>query len=283
MEETVNEVFETVARSAPEISAGMLDRRDYVDEDNPSGEEQLAADVWANRVLKDRITSIDGVGEFASEEEEGVTDCGDGVGVTIDPLDGSSNIPSNNLVGIIVGIYDGELPCKGRNLAGSFYVVFGPLTTVVLAKEGSVEEYVVERTNDQQVEIHQTKENIELPDPYVYGFGGRRPEWTPGFRKFATEIEEELKLRYGGAMVGDVNQVLNYGGIFSYPALRERPEGKLRLVFEGNPMAYVFENAGGSSSDGERNLLDVEADELHQRTPVHLGNDELIERLEELV
>ncbi|MDY6779923.1 MAG: class 1 fructose-bisphosphatase, partial [Halobacteria archaeon] len=239
----VEEVASTVAEVAPEISSGIVDRRDYVEGENPSDEKQLAADVWANDLLKERVTSVDGVGEFASEEEEDVTDCGDGFGVTLDPLDGSSNIPSNNIVGIIGGVYDDSLPCAGNNLVGSFYVVFGPLTTLVVANDG-VSEYVV--TDDGS--LHMTEESVEIPEPYVYGFGGRRPDWTPDFEEFAESVEDELKLRYGGAMVGDVNQVLHYGGIFSYPALEDRPEGKLRLVFEANPMAYVFEEAGGTSS-----------------------------------
>jgi fructose-1,6-bisphosphatase I len=81
-------------------------------------------------------------------------------------------------------------------------------------------------------------------------------------------------------MIGDVNQVLTYGGVFAYPALDSAPDGKLRLQFEGNPIAYIVETAGGRSSDGSRSLLDVPAEEIHQRVPVHLGNTALIERLE---
>ncbi|MFW6153550.1 MAG: class 1 fructose-bisphosphatase, partial [Halobacteriota archaeon] len=82
------------------------------------------------------------------------------------------------------------------------------------------------------------------------------------------------------AMVGDVNQVLTYGGIFSYPALRDAPEGKLRLQFEAIPMAHIIETAGGASSDGSRPLTEIVPDGLHERTPVHLGNEALIDRLE---
>ena len=93
----------------------------------------------------------------------------------------------------------------------------------------------------------------------------------------------ELKLRYGGSMVGDVNQVMHKGGIFAYPALKERPEGKLRLLFEGAPMGYVAESAGGASSDGKQSLLEREPEGVHDRTPVHVGNESLIERLEDSV
>jgi fructose-1,6-bisphosphatase I len=278
-EEVVQEVFEAVARVAPHISSGLLKRREYVGEENPSDEKQLEADVWANEFLKEEITSIEGVGQFASEEEEQITECGDGVSVAIDPLDGSSNIPTNNLVGTIVGIYDEDLPTKGRNLVSAFYVVYGPLMTIMKAENGRVDEYVIEQDRNDQVEIHLASEDIEIPDPYVYGIGGNK-NWTEELKEFESEISEELKLRYGGALVGDVNQVIHQGGLFSYPHRTDAPEGKLRLLFECSPVAFIAETAGGSSSNGEKSILDIKAEELHQRVPFFVGNDVLIDRVE---
>lgn len=279
-DETVQEVFETVARVAPHISSGLLKRREYVGEENPSDEKQLEADVWANEFLKEEITSIEGVGQFASEEEEQITECGEGVSVAIDPLDGSSNIPTNNLVGTIVGIYDEELPCKGKNLISAFYVVYGPLMTIMKAEEGRVNEYVIEQDRNDQVEIHLASEDIRLPEAYVYGIGGNK-NWNDKMREFEAEISRELKLRYGGALVGDVNQVVHQGGLFSYPDRTDAPEGKLRLLFECNPIAYIVETAGGSSTNGEKSILDVEAEELHQRVPFFVGNENLISKVNE--
>lgn len=282
--EVVQEVFEEVADLAPHISSGMLHRREYVGEENPSNERQMEADVWAHEFLKEEITSIEGVGQFASEEEEDVARCGEGLAVTVDPLDGSSNIPTNNLVGTIVGFYDAELPAKGEDLVAAFYIVFGPLTTVMFAEpSGEVNEYVIEEKADDSVEIHLASEDLELPDPYVFGFGGGDDSWRDGFREFAEDVREDLKLRYGGALVGDVNQVVHNGGIFAYPGLEERPEGKLRLVFEGNPIAHIIEQLGGASSNGERSILEVEPGGIHERTPLFLGNRELIERAEDHV
>ncbi len=279
MEEVVDAVIEEVAESAPHITSGMLHRREYVGEENPSSEEQLEADVWANELLKEKITSIEGVGEFASEEEEEVTDCGSGLAVTIDPLDGSSNIPTNNLVGTIVGIYDGELPCKGENLVAAFYVVYGPLTTFTVARNGQVDEYVLEEKPGDQVELYRASEDIEVPDPYVYGFGGNK-NWTEDFREFEAEMSREYKLRYGGSLVGDFNQMLHHGGIFAYPWRTDAPGGKLRLLFECNPMAFVVETAGGASSNGDKSILGIEAEEIHQRVPFFVGHREMIERVE---
>jgi fructose-1,6-bisphosphatase I len=291
----VSEAIEVVARTAPEIRGGLAGRRRKSDVENPSGELQMAADVWADQLLEERLTSIDGIGQFASEEREEVVDSGDGaLAVAVDPLDGSSNLKSNNSMGTILGVYDAELPASGRDLVGSAYVLYGPITTMVVARDGEVTEYVIESEarsasdsraaeprDDELGERRAVREDVTLPeDPVVYGFGGRVPDWTDRFADYASEIEDELKLRYGGAMIGDVNQVLTYGGVFAYPELESRREGKLRLQFEGNPIAHIIESAGGASSNGAESLLDAEAGDLHQRTPVYVGDEELIERLE---
>jgi len=272
----VDAVVDAIASTAPEIRAGLRGRREAVDGDNPTGDTQYAADVWADERFADRLTAVDGVGAYASEEREAVVDCGDGVSVALDPLDGSSNLRSNNAMGTVFGVYDGDLPAPGRDLIASGYVLFGPITTMVVARNGTVGEYEVTEDGRRTLET-----DLELPeDPVVYGFGGRVPDWTDGFSEYARAIESELKLRYGGAMIADVNQVLTYGGVFAYPGLQSRPEGKLRLTFECAPIAHVVETAGGASSDGSGSVLDVDPDALHQRTPLHVGNEALIDRLE---
>jgi fructose-1,6-bisphosphatase I len=147
---------------------------------------------------------------------------------------------------------------------------------MTVARDGAVTEYVVDDGEQRAV-----REDLTLPEePVVYGFGGRVPDWPDDFEAYADEVERELKLRYGGSMIGDVNQVLTYGGVFAYPALDSAPDGKLRLQFEGNPVGYIVETAGGRSSDGSQSLLSVEPDDLHDRVPVHVGNADLIDRLE---
>ncbi|MFB6097298.1 MAG: class 1 fructose-bisphosphatase [Haloferacaceae archaeon] len=273
---TVDEILDTVAATAPEIRASLPGRRVAQGTENPSGETQLEADAYADDLLRDRLGAVDGVGTYASEEREEAIDVGTGLSVALDPLDGSSNLKSNNTMGTIVGVYDAPLPAPGRELVAAAYVLYGPITTMAVAQGGVVTEYVVDDGEREVVE-----EAVTLPeDPVVYGFGGRVPDWPADFADYANEIEDELKLRYGGSMIGDVNQVLTYGGVFAYPALSSAPNGKLRLQFEGNPVGYVIECAGGATSDGERSLLEVEPDGLHDRVPVHLGNADLIGRLE---
>ncbi|QLK25706.1 fructose-1,6-bisphosphatase [Natrinema zhouii] len=279
----VESVVATISRSATEIRQGLIGRRGTVDEENPSGETQAEADVWADELLGDRLAAIDGVGQYASEERAEIVDCGDdpsstdAYAVAVDPLDGSSNLKSNNAMGTIFGVYDAALPARGDTLVAAGFVLYGPITTMVIATDELITEY--ELSGGERTVVDR---DVTLPaEPVVYGFGGRVPDWPDDFRAYAREIESELKLRYGGALIGDVNQVLTYGGTFGYPGLESRPEGKLRLQFEGNPIGYVVERAGGRSSNGSQSLLTVEPDDLHDRTPVHVGNEELIDRLED--
>ena len=282
--DAVDAVVDSIASTAPEIRAGLAGRRTYDDGANPSGDRQLEADVYADRLLEERLLGIDSIAGYASEERGSVVGSdaggaaadGDRHYVAVDPLDGSSNLKSNNAMGTLFGVYDEPLPADGSALVASGFVLYGPITTMAVARGGTVTKSVIDegdrRVVDPDLTLHE--------EPTVYGFGGRVPRWSEEFSAYVSEVESELKLRYGGAMIGDVNQVLTYGGIFGYPGLRDRPEGKLRLCFEGHPIAHIVETAGGASSNGERSLLSLTPDRLHERTPLFVGNEAYIERLE---
>ena len=278
---TIDGVVDVIASTAPEIRTGLPGRRVTAEDENPSGETQMAADVFADDLLCERIGGLDGVGEYASEERPESVDVGTGrLSVAVDPLDGSSNLKPNNTMGTIFAVYEAPLPAHGRDLVAAGYVLYGPITTMVVADEAGVREEVVTADGDG-VDRSVVEADLTLPaTPTVYGFGGRVPDWPADFRAYARAIEDDLKLRYGGAMVGDVNQVVSYGGIFAYPMLVDRPEGKLRLQFEGHPIAHVVATAGGAASDGTTPLLEKTPDELHERTPVFVGSEPLIDRLE---
>jgi fructose-1,6-bisphosphatase I len=282
--ETINDILDVVARSAPDIREGLPGRRVAIEGENPSGESQKAADVYADELLCERIGSLSNVGVYASEERAEGVDVGSGLSVCVDPLDGSSNLEPNAAMGTIVAIYDDDLPAAGRDIVAAAYVLYGATTTMIVARKGkkTVTEYVIDSDGNYQI----VRGEVTLPeDPSVYGFGGRVPHWVEAFEAFVREIESDpsMKLRYGGSMIGDVNQVLTYGGIFGYPTLTNAPEGKLRVQFEGYPVGYILEKAGGASSDGRQSLLDVEKDDLHARTPVYVGNAKLIEELESVL
>jgi fructose-1,6-bisphosphatase I len=273
----VDAVADACAGAATTISEGLIRRRETRTTGNPSETSRIAADAWADELLADRLLALDGVGSYASEERETPIRAGAGVSLSVDPLDGSSNVASNNPVGTIVGVYDAALPAPGRDLVGALYVLYGPTTTMVVASEntGTVVEYQVRDGERERVR------DVDLPDdPAVFGLGGRDGDWPAAFRAYAETVREDLKRRYSGAFVADVNQVLAHGGVFAYPALQSRPAGKLRRQFEAAPMAYILKRAGGRSTDGSQSLLDVEATGLHERVPVYLGTSALIDRLE---
>jgi len=286
---SLDSIFETVATVGTAVQSVLGERRSYEEGHNPSGERQLAADVYADDLLAERLLALDAVGSYASEEREtvqtGVDDdahpaADDAAGtyhLSCDPLDGSSNLTSNNAMGTIVGVYDQPLPAPGSALVAAGYVLYGPITTMVTARDGSVREYLVEDGERDLLD-----NDVTIPEePVTYGFGGRIPDWPPAFAKYVEDIEaDRLKLRYAGAMVADVNQVLTYGGIFGYPMVEGQPEGKLRLQFEGIPMAAIVAAAGGASTDGTRSLLEKPVADIHERSPVFVGNESLVDRLE---
>lgn len=275
---TIDGVVDIIASTAPEIRTGLPGRRVTAEDENPSGETQMAADVFADDLLCERIGALDGVGEYASEERPDVIDIGEGVSVALDPLDGSTNLKPNNVMGTLYSIYDEPLPTGGENLLAAGYILYGPVTTLVAGRDGVVSEYILESGIKRPL-----REELTLPgDPAIFSFGGRVNRWFDDFEAFARETErtEGMKLRYGGSMIGDVNQILHYGGVFAYPAQTDAPGGKLRQQFEGFPIGYIIECAGGRSSDGEQSLLSGTPEDIHDRVPVYIGNDSLVESLE---
>ncbi|WP_123539054.1 class 1 fructose-bisphosphatase [Halosimplex salinum] len=275
----VDAVLDVVSDTAVEVCDALPERRAYVDRENPSGERIRAADEYADELFAERLLDLDAVASYASEERESRQEADDGgeYHLALDPLDGSSNLRSNNPMGTIVSVYDEPLPTSGSNLVAAAFVLYGPNTTIVVCDGDSVDEYLIEEDGRKLL-----TEDLTLPDdPTVYAFGGRRPDWTPGVTAAVEDFEEDrLKLRYGGAFIADVMQVLTHGGIFAYPELQDAPEGKLRYLFECAPVGFVVETAGGRVSDGGGDLLDADSEELHQRSPVYLGNSELVDRLE---
>lgn len=276
---TVTQVIDTIAKTTPDVRTAIATQRGHSDSVNPTGDEQLAADLRADGLFEQRLLGIDDVASYASEEREDVTTTAGRLHVAMDPLDGSSNLEPNSGMGSIFALYSECPPTSGENLLAAGFVIYGPVTSMVVARDEQVREYLIEDGEKRPVD-----NDVSIPeDPTVFGIGGGVDAWTEQFMPVAESIRSELKLRYGGAMVADINQVLTYGGVFAYPALQSRPEGKLRLQFEGHPMAYIVNAAGGRSTNGDESLLEKTPESLHERTPLYLGNDALIDRIESAV
>ena len=253
---------------------------------NPYGEKQLQIDVWSNDLFTKKLLKSGLVKRLASEEMEEVVEAKSGeFSIVLDPLDGSSNLKSNNLLGTIVGVYrEKPLPAKGRDLQASMYFLYGPYHQLVLALQDGVHSFAALGKGTQGAKFVSDGQIRQIPKPpTVYGIGGLREKWTPQVRGFVERLEErKLSLRYGGSFVGDYNQVLTKGGFFAYPELTDAPEGKYRLQFESNPVGFITEKAGGQASTGTGNILDVEPNSIVQRVPTYLGDEGLVRELESI-
>jgi fructose-1,6-bisphosphatase I len=251
---------------------------------NPYGEKQLQIDVWSNDLFTKKLLKSGLVKRIASEEMENVAEAKVGeYSIVLDPLDGSSNLKSNNLLGTIVGVYrEKPLPAKGRDLQTAMYFLYGPYHQLILALQDGVRSFAALGKGTQGAKFVSDGLTRQLPKPpTVYGIGGLREKWTPKVREFVESLEKrKLSLRYGGSFVGDYNQVLTKGGFFAYPELTDSLQGKYRLQFESNPVGFITEKAGGRASTGTKNILDVEPTSIVQRVPTYLGDQDLVREFE---
>jgi len=251
---------------------------------NPSGETQKAIDVFANDVFAESLAATGYAAEVGSEEMSEPAVGKGRISVAMDPLDGSSNVETNNPLGSIFGFYSKKLPASGRNLVGALYVTYGNVITLTFSFGKGVHRFVAIREG-ANMSFELLGVNLKLPDkPEVYGIGGFRSEWIPPVRDFVDSLEGRgMRVRYCGTFVGDYNQVLSRGGIFAYPQLVKKPQGKLRVLYETAPMAYLNEQAGGYGSDGRKNILDIEPSSLAETSPAYMGSASLVKELEKKV
>jgi fructose-1,6-bisphosphatase I len=244
---------------------------------NVYGEDQLALDRISDEILKSQLQFSGFVREYASEELEDIVKIGSGKEkyiVTADPLDGSSLVDTNLAIGTIIGIHKESVLDTGRNtMVAALYITYGPLITMVYSAGNGAHEFVLNREGEYLL----SQEKIKLKEKgSIFSPGGLRRDWTPAHLKFVEQLEKDgYKLRYSGGFVPDINQVLiKGGGLFSYPALRKSPQGKLRLLFELQPMAFIMEQAGGKATNGKEDILSLKVENVNQCSPVYIGSRE---------
>jgi fructose-1,6-bisphosphatase I len=156
-------------------------------------------------------------------------------------------------------------------MVAALYITYGPLITMVYSAGKGTHEFVLNREGEYVL----SQEDIRLKEKGdIYSLGGLRKDWTPEHLQFVEFLETQgYKLRYSGGFVPDINQILiKNGGIFTYPALKKSPAGKLRLLFELQPMAFLIEQAGGVATDGKTDILDVFVEDIGQRSAVYIGS-----------
>lgn len=245
---------------------------------NIFGEAQLELDKFADMTFMKAMEKSRLVRTVASEEQDDIVEikkAKGSYGITLDPLDGSSLVKTNLAVGTIVGVFnEGNVMERGSKMDAAMYIIYGPLTSLVYTAKNGVHEFVMNGRG--KFELRQ--ENIRIPEGKIYAPGGLRNDWTPQHSKFISELESQgYKLRFSGGFVPDIQQILAYGGIFTYPALKSAPVGKLRLVFEANPITLIAEQAGGSGTNGIESLHSIKPESLAQRTPLYIGGKKEIE------
>jgi fructose-1,6-bisphosphatase I len=211
------------------------------------------------------------------------TECNGRYSVAFDPLDGSSLVDVNLAVGTIVSIFEGcNLMQPGRKQVAAMYILYGPRTTLVYSTGEGVHEFAM----NQLMEYTLVKEDLQIkPQANIYSPGGLRNLFTPAVESYVRELEKRgCKLRYSGGFVPDINQVMIKGtGVFMYPHLNGHPNGKLRLSFELNPMAFLVEQAGGAASDGHGPILDRIPQGKDDRAPIFIGCKEEVALAEEYI
>ncbi|MCL2669912.1 MAG: fructose-1,6-bisphosphatase [Syntrophaceae bacterium] len=288
VEEELRRLIWQIAVTGKYISAKIHEaNRKLAGFKNIYGEEQLNLDRGSDEILKNQLQHSGFVREYASEEQDAVVLLGKGrekYFITADPLDGSSLVDTNLAIGTIVGIHKESPFTQGRNsMVAALYITYGPLITMVYAVAGKgTHEFVLNREGEYVL----SQEHILLKDRgSIYSPGGLRKDFTEPHLKFLGYLEEEgYKLRYSGGFVPDINQILiKRGGIFSYPALKKSPKGKLRLLFELQPMAFIIEQAGGIATDGETDILSLKVEDLEQRAPIYIGSRFEVEKAKEFL
>ena len=274
--------------------------------ENVQGEEQKKLDIYANKVFVKALSARNEVCGIASEEEEKSIILENEMGVNgkyvvlIDPIDGSSNIEVNVSIGTLFGIYRRISPIGtiattedflqiGRKQVAAGYVIFGSSTMLVFTTGNGINGF----TYDPSVGVfYLSHPKMKIPDSgKIYSINeGNYPYFSPELKTYLDYCKTVDKAtsrpytgRYIGSMIADLHRTFLKGGIYMYPSSSISPKGKLRLLYECNPMAFLMEQAGGKASNGQQAILDIQPTEIHERTPFFAGSKEMVEQVEKLL
>ncbi|WP_184548091.1 class 1 fructose-bisphosphatase [Mucilaginibacter sp. FT3.2] len=282
--------------------AGLMDILGKAGSSNIQGEDQQKLDIYANEQFISALTSGGECCIVASEENEDIIRIGSAVAknakyiVAIDPLDGSSNIDVNVPVGTIFSIYRKLSPERDADISdvlqsgtaqvAAGYIIYGSSTMLVYTTGNGVNGFTLDPSIGEFCLSHP---QMRIPcDGRIYSINeGNYIHFPKGVKQYIKYCQEEDQLsqrpymsRYIGSMVADIHRNLIKGGIFIYPYTASAPNGKLRLVYECNPMAFIIEQAGGRATNGKDRIMGLQVNELHQRTPVFIGSRNMVMQAE---
>lgn len=285
--------------------AGLVDIVGAFGTENVQGEQQQKLDVYANEIFINTLVNREIVCGIASEEEDDFITIHGKKGdndskyvVLIDPLDGSSNIDVNVSVGTIFSIYRRVTPegtpvqledflQKGENQVAAGYIVYGSSTMLVYTTGAGVNGFTL---NPAIGTFYLSHPNMKIKeDGSIYSVNeGNYIQFPQGVKDYLKYCQEEqgdrpYSARYIGSLVSDIHRNILKGGIYIYPTSTKAPKGKLRLLYECNPIAFIMEQAGGKASDGYMRIMEIEPTELHQRVPFFCGSKNMVEKVEEFM
>jgi fructose-1,6-bisphosphatase I len=285
--------------------AGLVDILGNANKINVQGEPVQKLDVFANEQFIAALKAGGEVCAVASEEDENIIQFKDQNGdvgkyvVAFDPLDGSSNIDSNVSTGTIFAIYRRvslsgpglaeDFLQKGTELVAAGYIIYGSSSMLVYSTGNGVNGFTLDPSIGEFCLSHP---KMTIPTGgKIYSINqGYFIHFPEGVKKYLKYCQEEDKktnrpysMRYIGSMVADIHRNLIKGGIFLYPATKQSPSGKLRLLYECNPLAFIVEQAGGKATTGAQRILDIQPEALHQRIPVFMGSTDMVEKVEEFL
>jgi fructose-1,6-bisphosphatase I len=271
----------------------------FTGETNVQGESVKRMDVYANEVFISVFKQSGLVCRLASEEMDEPyyipENCPIGrYTLLYDPIDGSSNVDININVGSIFSIRQQEgddsdgkardLLQSGRKQLAAGYILYGPSTMLVYSIGNGVHSFVLDPSLGEFI---LADENIRVPDHgSIYSVNeGNFWQWEESYRDFIRYVHrhEGYTARYGGALIGDFHRILYQGGVFLYPGTAKQPDGKLRLLYEASPLAFLIEQAGGRASTGTQDILDFVPDKLHARVPLIIGSKDDVALVESFV
>lgn len=285
--------------------AGIADISGQAGNTNVQGEDQQKLDVIANDVFIAALSQREVVCGIASEEEDDYIEIKPSENghlskyvVLIDPLDGSSNIDVNVSVGTIFSIYrritepgtpvqQKDFLQKGTEQIAAGYVVYGSSTMLVYTTGNGVNGFTLDPSIGT---FYLSHANMTFPEKgriYSINEGNyfKFPQGVKKYLKYCQEMTEDRPYtsRYIGSLVSDFHRNMLKGGIYMYPSYANAPNGKLRLLYECNPMAYLAEQAGGKATNGEKRIMEIEPTELHQRVPFFCGSQDMVDKVEEFI
>jgi fructose-1,6-bisphosphatase I len=287
-EKNLTELILFLSKQAQQVRRGFFCTLRKTPSDNKQthnmyGEEQMALDKYADRVFVSGLKRTRLVRYIATEEQHKIIEVDDpknNFGIVIDPLDGSSLIDVNFCTGSIIGIYPGNVLEKGAKMVAAMYFLYGPLTTLTLTTGKGVHEFVLDDTG----EFFLKHRDIKIPEGKIYAPGAKRKDYLPAHAQWIDHLEHSgYKLRFSGCFVADVHQILHKGGVFAYPGFKGKEKGKLRLLYEANPLGMIICEAGGAISNGRRNILEILPESIDEITPLYVGGKKEIGLIEKFM